>query len=50
MTWQCEPNSFLRQEHRHLLAALDSRAADEECDQDTLRVFETRREIDYNLR
>jgi hypothetical protein len=47
---QCETNGVLRQEHRYLPAALNSRAADKECHQDPLRIFETGGEIYHNLR
>jgi hypothetical protein len=46
---QCEPDRVFRQEYRHLLAAFDGRASDEERDQDTLGILETRGEVDHNL-
>jgi hypothetical protein len=47
---QREPDRVFRQEHRHPLAALDGRSADEERHQDTLGILETRSEIDHDLR
>jgi hypothetical protein len=44
-----EPNGLPRQEHGHLLALLDRRAADEEGDGDALGVLESRREVDDDL-
>src|ERR1051326_1774645 len=44
-----EPHCVLRQEHRDLLALLESRAADEERDEDAFRILHPRGQVDQDL-